>query len=513
MEDLQHLVKIVKKKSQRSLQLVNFNFRKKETSKDNLLYQGIVNTAFTSDEDAAKAIFKVDPGNRNYRNAKGKLRSKLLNHLFFLDYEKTSYTLYERVRYDSEKTLLQCKILINEGASEIALRILPTLLRTAKEFELYALAADAARLLRDQHALIGKLTPFEEASDELRLYEKKLAAYEHCQTLFHQSLVHVNKSVSAQKRILDEIPKSIEHIRKEAKAHRSRTLDVLASQLELVLNGMERRFTDNITLCTQLEKQYLKGPNDSVRVPLSKKRIAFIKAYAYLNAPVGASGLAYAKSALKLFRPSGLDWFSFAEHYFLLLMREEQYEEAQTLFRKVRTNKNFSTLEEADAQRWFIYRAYLIFFNDAKILRWGFNLDEFMQQPPRFDNDSFTIASHVVQCLFLLREGRVEEVKACVAELSTRKSAHLDKRHNYRSSIFIRLLEVMVEKEFDFERVSEKGNSYYKKLTRNTIPNEIATEIEVVPYQKLWTHLLSILRVNKVYLHYRFYHTKAEQMA
>ncbi len=173
MEDLQHLVKIVKKKSQRSLQLVNFNFRKKETSKDNLLYQGIVNTAFHSDADAAKAIFKVDPGNRNYRNAKGKLRAKLLNHLFFLDYEKTSYTLYERVRYDSEKTLLQSKILINEGAAEIALRILPSLLRTAKEFELYELAVDAARLLRDQYALLGKLTPFEEANDELRVFEKE----------------------------------------------------------------------------------------------------------------------------------------------------------------------------------------------------------------------------------------------------------------------------------------------------------------------------------------------------
>lgn len=493
--------------------MVNFNFRKKETSKDNLLYQGIVNTAYTSDEAAAKAIFKVDPGNRNYRNAKGKLRAKLLNHLFFLDYEKTSYTLYERVRYDSEKTLLQCKILINEGAADIALRILPTLLRTAKEFELYQLAASAAQLLRDQYALLGKLTPFEEASDELRIYQAKLTSYEHCQTLFHQSLVHVNKSVSAQKRILDEIPKSISHIRKEAKIHRSHTLDVLANQLELVLNGMERRFGDNIRLCSQLEKQYLKGSNDTVRVPLSKKRIAFTKAYAYINAPASDDGVAYAKSALKLFRPSGFDWFSFAEHYFLLLMKEEQYDEAQALFRKVRTNKNFSALEDAEAQRWFIYRAYLIFFNDAKILRWGFNLDEFMQQPPSFEKDSFAIASRVVQCMFLLREGQADAVKTCVSALSNYKSAHLDKRHNYRSSIFIRLLEIMVEKDFDFERVSEKGNSYYKKLTRNSIPNDIANEVEVVPYQKLWTHLLSILRVNKVYLHYRFYNTKTSQMA
>ena len=513
MDDLRHLIKIVKKKSQRSLQLVNFNFRKKETSKDNLLYQGIIGEAFSSDEEAAKAIFKADPGNRNYRNAKGKLRSKLLNHLFFLDYEKRSYTLFERVRYDSEKTLLQCKILINEGAAEIALRTLPTLLRTAKEFELYEIAVSSARMLRDQYALAGKLTPFEEASSDLDDYQKKLDAYEHCKTLFYNSLVHVNKSVSAQKRILDEIPKTIEFIRSQAKKHQSRTIDVIASRLEIILNEMEWRFSDNIQLCTRLEKQYLKGSNDGVKVNLSKKSVAFTKAYSYLNDHHATEGIAYAKSSLKLFKPSALDWFTFAEYYFLLLMKEEKYQEAGSLFRKVRTNKNFNSLQETEAQRWLIYRAYLVFFNDAKILRWGFNLEDFIQQPPQYENDSFNIAARVIQFMFLLREGHIDEVKACVNKISHYKSAHLDKRHNYRSSIFIRLLEITLEKEFDFERVSEKGNSYYKKLTRNHIPNEIATEMEVVPYEKLWPHILSILRANKVYIHYRFYNAKATQTA
>ena len=509
MDELRHLVKIVKKKSQRSLQLVNFNFRKKETSKDNLLYQGILTDSFQSDEDAAQVIFKADPGNRNYRNAKGKLRSKLLNHLFFLDYEKRSYTLFERVRYDSQKMLLQCEILIHEGAAEIALRMLPALLRTAKEFELYGIVVSGSRLLRDQYALAGKLTPFEEASSELQQYEQKLQAYEYCKTLFCNSLVHVNKSVSAQKRILEDLPKTIDFIRGEAKKHRSRSMEVVASKLEIIFNEMEWRFSDNIQLCTALEKQYLKGSNNEVKVDLSKKTIAFTKVFAYLNDHHAAEGIAYAKSSLKLCKPSDPDWFTLAEYYFLLLMKGENHREASSLFRKVRTNKNFGLLEEVEGQRWLIYRAYLIFFNDAKILRWGFNMEDFVRQPPQHENDSFNIAARVIQFMFLLREGYVTEVKECVEAISQYKSAHLDKRHNYRSSIFIRLLEIVLEKEFDYERISEKGNSYYKKLTRNHIPNDIASEMEVVPYEKMWSHILSILRANKVYIHYRFYNAKA----
>lgn len=513
MNELQHLIKIVKKKGQRSLQLVNFNFRKKETSKDNLLYQGIVGEAYQSDEEAARAIFRTDPSNRNYRNAKGKLRAKLLNHLFFLDYEKQSYTQYERARYDSEKTLLQCKILIGEGATEIAGRTLSGLLRTAKDFELYEVAVSSLRLLRDQYAEAGKLTPFEETNQELQTYQTKLAAYEECRALFATTIVRINKSVSAQKRILDEIPNTIRYIRDEAKKHHSRSIDIIARQLEIILNEVEGRLENNIALCTQLEKQYLKKSNQEVRVNLSKKEIAFTKINAYLNAPATPDGVAYAKAALKFFRPSALDWFTFAEYYFLLLMRGEDYSAAGSLFRRVRTNKNFGSLADDDAQRWRIYRAYLIFFNDAKILRWGFNLDEFVSQSPEHENDSFNIAANVARFLFLLREGHPSEVEQCIAELSKYKSAHLDKRNNYRSSIFIRMLEVVVEKEFDAESVSEKGNNYYKKLIRNQIPHDITTEIEVIPYEKLWTHILNILRSNKVYVHYRFYHANVDQTA
>ena len=89
MEELMQLIGIVKHKGQRSLQLVNQNFRKKEKSKDNILYNGLINKEYINEQEAAKKLFKTDPGNRNFRNTKAKLKQKLLNNLFFMDYQKS----------------------------------------------------------------------------------------------------------------------------------------------------------------------------------------------------------------------------------------------------------------------------------------------------------------------------------------------------------------------------------------------------------------------------------------
>jgi len=76
MEDILKLIEIKRQKTLRSIQLLNQNFRKKEISKDNLLYEHIIENNLRSDEEAAFEVFKADPNNRNYRNAKSKLRQK-----------------------------------------------------------------------------------------------------------------------------------------------------------------------------------------------------------------------------------------------------------------------------------------------------------------------------------------------------------------------------------------------------------------------------------------------------
>jgi len=511
MREIRQLIKIIKKKGQRSIQLVNQNFRKNETSKDNLLYEGITNNQFYTDETAAREIFDTDPGNRNYRNAKGKLKSKLFNNLYFLDYEKEEYTNFDKVRYESLHTLHQAKILIREGSSEIAIRLLNQLVRTCKEYELTNIGVDAFQLLRNEYAKDGKLTPFNETEEELLKFRKFQEAGLQCEKLYYENLVQIRKSVSAQNRILPRIPKAIENIRKEAKKYKSNRLKILAAKLEIDYNIINQNFKDNIKLCTELEKEFLNRPNKEISVDLNQDEIAFIKLQSYLNRADIKAGKPYAVKKIDAIKTGSDTWFSFSEYYFLLLMKAEQYEDASTLFRTVRTNKSFNNLPDNIKNRWHIYRAYLIFFNESKILRWGFNLEEFLENKPCFDRDlqGYNISTLNIQFLFLLRDENIELIKDCVEEIIKYKSAHLDKRHNYRSSIFIRMLEIVIDKEFDFEQIQEKGNTYYKKLLNTPIPSDLEQDTEVIPYQALWKHILDILKTNKAYIHYRFYNLKA----
>lgn len=511
MEDIVKLIEVVRRKGQRSIQLINQNFRKKEISKDNQLYDGIISEKYLTDEVAAKQIFQSDPGNRNYRNAKGKLKQKLLNHLYFLDYEKDIYTLYDKCEYACLHSLHQCKVLIKEGANEIALRQLPHLVKDAKEFEFVDIAAEALSLLRNQYARNGKATPFLETEDELNKYKEFQAAYHHCQELYYGTLVYLNKSVSAQNRVLMKVPETIAKIENAGKKFKSDCLDILAQKLRLEYNQLNQYFVENIKLCTLLEKKYLQKDNTEVTVNLKKTKVAFTKLYSFFCLKDDKNGNEYADKSLKLFKNGSQEWFNFLEYHFLLMMKGESYKKAADIFRKVRTNKNYNLLDEPQKVRWQIYRAFIVFVNDSKLLRWGFDVEEFLKINPDYPKDTqgYNISTLVIQFMFLLRNGDIEGVKNRLMELEKHNSTHLDKRNNYRNSIFIRLLSIVIEKEFNYETIAEKSNTYYRKLVKTQIPGDLENDMEILTYELLWNTVLEILKSNKMYVHYRFYNMEA----
>lgn len=511
MEDILKLIDITKKRGQRSIQLVNQNFRKKEISKDNLLYEGILQGKFSDDEKAAKVMFKSNPGNRNFRNAKGKLRQKLLNHLYFLDYDKSSYTLFNKCEYESLHLLHQCKILIREGANDIAIKLLPQLLKNAKQFECINIVVEGLTILRNEYGQLGKTTPFNETQKELDYYLSFKEALDASEREYYEILVFVNKSISAQNRILGKIPEVVKVLQQRAAQFKSRQIDRLVFKLQSLYNELSWNFEENIKLCTSIEDKYLRKDNSEIEINLSKKAVALTKLKAYYCLKETEQGGIYAQKSLKLFKSGSTRWFSFMEIFFLLMMKGENYKKAGEIFRKVRTNKNYSQLSDLDKEKWLIYRAFLVFVNDSKLLRWGFNLEEFVDKMPDFpkENASFNTATLIIQYIYLLKEGNIDEVRRRIDALQQYNSTHLDKRHNYRNSIFIRLLSIVTEKEFNYELIEEKGRNYFNKLTNTNIPSDPDTEMEVIPYETLYLYILDYLRTNKIYVHYRFYNLNA----
>lgn len=515
MEELIKLIEIAKKKGQRSIQLVNQNFRKKEISKDNQLYEGIITGDFVNDDDAATKMFDADPGNRNYRNAKTKLKQRLLNHLYFLDYDKDIYTMRERVLYESLHTLHQVKILFMEGSSDIGIRLLPQLIRSCNEYEFYEIKIEALMIMRNEYAHMGKLTPYLETQAEIDEATAALKSTRVCEELYFSTLVNINKSVSAQQRVIDAIPKTIKQIDEAAKQLKSTRLDVISYRLKLLYNQLTWKFKENLVICTEIEKKYLNKENQEVEVELSKNQISLIKIYCYYNTADIDNGKAYASKSINLFKNGSEEWFDFMEYYFLLLMKGELYKDAGKIFRAVRTNKNYMMLDETDKERWLIYRAFLVFVNDEKLLKWGFDLEEFLTKVPAYPKElsNYAIGTLVIQFLYLLRDAEVVKLQKVQTELEKYNSEHLDKRTNYRNSIFIRLISMIAENEFNHETIKERGKVYFAKLKRTKIPCEIKTDMEIIPYEILWNYILKILSSNKFYVHYRFYDIHFKQLA
>lgn len=508
MEDILKLIGIVKKKGSRSIQLLNQNFRKSEISKDNQLFDIIINNELKNDEEAAELLFKTKPNNRNYRNAKSKLRQKLYNHLYFLDYEKKEYTTYQKYEYDCLHELHQARILINEGAEELATKILLQLLKTAKICDFVDIVVQALLLLKEQYAKHGKLSLYNEVDLALGYYLNFQDAVRFSENLYFNELVLINKSVSAQTRALDHISDSIAKINKKAITFNSSRIEIYAIKLDLLYKWIVEDYDGYLALSDDIERDYLQRKDGEIRVDIDPDNFYLQKLIVYFNSGKVLEGLEFGFSKIDNFRNGGNIWFEFMEYMFLMAIQGDKYSDASKLFREVKTHPQFAELENLEVERWTIYRAYLLLFDNSKLIRWGFNLDKFLVDLPLHSREyqGYSIATLVVQFIHHLERCQIDELRLVMERLQEFNSAHLDKRSNYRNSIFIRLLNLIDENQFHHEVIEEKSRLYYQKLVENRIPQERFLDLEVYPYEKLWKRILDVLKNEKEYVHFRFYH-------
>jgi hypothetical protein len=511
MEDILRLIEIKKKKGHRSIQLLNQNFRKSEISKDNELFDSIIKNGLETDDEAARKVFKSDPNNRNYRNAKSKLRQKLLNHLYFLDYDKKVYNDYQRYEYEAFHAMHQARILLKEGARDIANKKLLQLLKLAKICEFVDIVVLTLIWLKKEYAQEGKLGFYNEVELAQQYYLKFQSAVRQSEDLYYRELVQINKSYSAQTRALREIPDSIKQIRKNAIEFNSTRIEVLAQKLEILYCRITNDFSKVISICSDIEKMYFHRKDGEIRVDYDQNRIYLTKLEAYYNLNDMQRGLSFSKEKESYFTAGTDQWFRFIELRFMMAMNGQDFKSAGKYYRTVKVDKNFGNLDELSLERWNIYRAFLIYFNDDKLVKWGFNLSHFLSYDATYPKDyqGYSIAVLCIRFLYFLRDGDLKGLNSTLTELDKYNSSHLDKRSNYRNSVFIRLINLVPENDFSYETINEKGQVYLQKLQNTHIPQDAYAELEVFRYEFLWEQVLEILKTNKEYLHFKFYHFTA----
>ena len=182
----------------------------------------------------------------------------------------------------------------------------------------------------------------------------------------------------------------------------------------------------------------------------------------------------------------------------LLALHAQHYERAQQLMAGITKNPAYLGQREAALQRWDLYRSYIDFVLPAARVPSARQrqMAQQMLQLPEYSRDKrgHNVAILVLQVLHFLRERNLEPVLLRLERLRKYQQRHLYEASTLRSRLFLRLLPLIVEKNFDPGRAAGRGKVLLQQLRDTPPPGEAFSEVEIIPYEHLWELVLNLLR-------------------
>jgi hypothetical protein len=124
-----------------------------------------------------------------------------------------------------------------------------------------------------------------------------------------------------------------------------------------------------------------------------------------------------------------------------------------------------------------------------------FRLLTFLNSVPEFSEDKRgrNIAILVAQTIILLKSKQFEAVTAKAENLSRYATRYVNHDENYRSNLFIKMLVLMAENHCDYMATQALSKDLHEKLATAS-PQKASKAFEMVPYENLWTVILSVLK-------------------
>ncbi|MCK5703938.1 MAG: hypothetical protein KAI29_22425, partial [Cyclobacteriaceae bacterium] len=266
MEDLKRLVRIISKRKQRQYPLLELKSINENSTKENIFYRYIKKGIVNSDAEAAKLIYDSKSDDDRFRMLKSRLKQKLLNHMFFLDFTDNNQKVANQYEQECIQQLHQAKMLLFTGENKTARSLILKVVTTAErcEFTKYLISSleDLVRIYSDN----CQPHLFDEVIDNLNksriLYKKEEEAREH----YYYIKMMIVKSVNSRKKNLEKAAKSVKVLEKLWKETKSFNIFEYLYKLILLHKELTGDFKGIITLLHEIEVGKFNG------YPLNKYR-------------------------------------------------------------------------------------------------------------------------------------------------------------------------------------------------------------------------------------------------
>ncbi|TXK26896.1 hypothetical protein FVR03_21455 [Pontibacter qinzhouensis] len=496
MQELRKLLDIASYCEQGSF---NLHDHQNEHSKESQLIVGVRSGKYTSDSEAVFDLYSTsDTNDVRYKMLKHRLKKKLFKILFLFDFSKTklrSYIIYEQ---ECLQYIYQAGVLIRQTEYDISNKLLNKASAISKKYDFTKLTVSVLDSKLAIEVEEGNLTNYLKIKEEFDFYNNKLSYETEAKSLYQKFKLNINKSVNTRKNFLPQIPTLLRRL-EELWAH-ARTFETFEYYYRITIwyNELIGDFEKIIEFTKQVEVWLQEGLiNEYRNEPQFQK---FILVYAHLRAKIYDTGLSYAIEYKESFDPNFPNWFSFMENYLLLAAHARKYELAQQIIIEVHQNRAVQKITKNARERWALYKSYLTFLNHNSINYSAFNFQSFASTVPEYSKDKqgFNVAIIILQFMYFLQKGDSEALMYRIESLKKYILAHLKDSFSSRSKTFLKLLILTVVENFDAEECLYKGEKYYQKLLETSPPGDAYAEIEIIPYEHLWEHVIEILKNKRI---------------
>lgn len=503
MKNLIEISKIVTKKKVRKIEIFDDHSLRAKNSKFNEFYEALMARQFKNDEDAATTLYNCSPTDDKYRQLKSRFRKRLLNTLFFLDINIPATSNYDRAYYSSNKDWTLVKILLSNNANSTAAALARHILTTALKFKFADVIVNCSRILRKYAADIGDEKSFEEYDQHIKQYANILDAEIRSEELYQRVILNYYKPPSKTDGLEERIDTYCQALDGLSSIYESPIVNYNKYLMWVFRYEMLRQYEDMLNICRQAE-QYIQEHPDYYQ---EEKSTTFHlkKMSAYLHLQDAKRGLSDAKVSRNSFTKGSEEWFTFMEYYFLLAMHSGQYEVAQAVFNDTLSSPQFKRLEEEMQTKWNIFEVYLHFVlnhishtssNLTAKNRSAFRLSQFLSEVIEYPREHrvFTVQLVVAQILFFVYTRNYTQATERIHWLKEEANRHLKKEDYYRAVQFIRLLQQLPKADYERNQLSNTEKYLARLNERPFFYRGVITELEVLPYEKLWELLLQKLR-------------------
>jgi hypothetical protein len=501
MKNLLEVSKIISKKKVRRIEIFDSAALENKASKFTEFYDALMADRFKNDRDAASFLYKCSPTDDKYRQLKSRFRKRLMSTLFFIDQALPSASGYDRAHYSTHRDWTLVKILMTNEAHQAADELARQVLLVALKFKFSDIILNCSRILRQVAAENANEKDFEEYDGYIKQFSDVFAAEMRSEELFQRVQMHYHKPMEEIAAISDQLQGYCDALVSLSEVHESPVVHYNMFLVWTYHYELKRDYESMLLICAQAEQYIDRHPNylqEEKQATFQLKKMS-----GHLHLRDFKNGKINAERSLQLFEEGSNTWFSFMEYYLLTALHTENYIHGAAVFLRARAHSKYKKLETQAREKWRIYEVHLNYFIEKQPgqiealkeqMAKNFKVTRLLNDPLNYPKELRALNVHMLvgQLLFLFDRNSLPEAAEAIDQLRNH-AKYMNDPENYRMVQFIKLLNQLLKSNFKLHELVAIEKPYNALVVDPFCYRGLLNELEVIPFEKLWNHILTKL--------------------